>query len=281
VFERPSGTPTEFELLVRLTAIAAGAGPNADPVQLAEASLAGQVATATATATSVLSGCDPEEIMSRLGTGPIDEQILDFMIRTGHRGDGFGANPGGLTLAELKAHPHGLDLGPLTPRIPDGLATPSGKIEIGHEVLVADLARLEAAIEGAPGPQLMLVGRRQVRTANSWTHNVEVLVKGKEGCTAHMHPDDAAAIGVVTGERVDLASSAGSVSVEVEVTDSVMPGVVSVPYGWGHGLAGTRQSVASRHAGVNVNVLTDSSVIDPLSGNARLNGIPVTAAKAT
>ena len=127
---------------------------------------------------------------------------------------------------------------------------------------------------------MVLVGRRQLRTANSWTQNVPVLVRGKDTCVAQIHPDDAARLGLVDGAVATVSSAVGSIEVPVELTDAVMPGVVCIPYGWGHGLPGTRQAVAAGHAGVNVNVLTDASVIDPLSGNAVLNGIPVTIAPA-
>jgi anaerobic selenocysteine-containing dehydrogenase len=127
---------------------------------------------------------------------------------------------------------------------------------------------------------MLLIGRRQLRTANSWTQNVDVLVRGKESCVAQVHPDDATRLGLTDGGMAQVRSEAGMVKLPVEVTDVVMPGVVSIPYGWGHGLPGTRQRVASRHGGVNVNVLTAASVVDALSGTAVLNGIPVTVAPA-
>jgi anaerobic selenocysteine-containing dehydrogenase len=122
---------------------------------------------------------------------------------------------------------------------------------------------------------LVLVGRRDLRSNNSWMHNLGVLVKGKERCTIHVHPTDASRLGLDEGGRARVSSAAGAVDVPVEVTAAVMPGVVSIPHGWGHGGAGTMLGVASRHEGVNVNVLTDARLVDPLSGNAVLNGIPV------
>jgi anaerobic selenocysteine-containing dehydrogenase len=122
---------------------------------------------------------------------------------------------------------------------------------------------------------MVLIGRRQLRSNNSWMHNLEPLVKGKERCTAHVHPDDAARLGLVDGEPARVSSRAGVVEVPVEVTDAVMPGVVSIPHGWGHDADGVRMSVAAAHAGTNSNVLADEELIDPLSGNAVLNGIPV------
>jgi anaerobic selenocysteine-containing dehydrogenase len=122
---------------------------------------------------------------------------------------------------------------------------------------------------------MVLIGRRQLRSNNSWMHNLEPLVKGKEACTAHVHPDDAARLGLIDGARCRVASRVGEVEADVEVTDAVMPGVVSIPHGWGHGVEGTRMAVASRHPGTNSNVLADETQIDPLSGNAVLNGVAV------
>src|ERR671926_815218 len=127
---------------------------------------------------------------------------------------------------------------------------------------------------------MVLIGRRQLRSNNSWMHNLEPLVKGKESCTAHVHPDDASRLGLVNGERARVASRVGEIEVQVEVTDAVMPGVVSIPHGWGHGAPGTQMSVAAAHPGANSNALADETLIDPLSGNAILNGIPVRLAPA-
>ena len=274
VFERAG--PSEFQILVKLSAIAAGLGSDADPDAVAEAALGQRVQAAVGDADSPITGRDPAEIAMMLGERPVDERLVDFIIRVGHRGDCFGARPGGLTLEAVEAHVSGLDLGPLVPRLPGELSTPSGKIEIGATVLVDDLDRLFEEPPVEPGG-LKLVGRRQVRTANSWTHNVEVLVKGKDRCTVQINPDDAASRGVDDGDQVRVTSAVGAVTLRAEVTDATMAGVVSIPYGWGHGADGTRQSVASRFAGVNANVLTPSA-IDPLSGNAVLNGIAVEVA---
>jgi anaerobic selenocysteine-containing dehydrogenase len=203
--------------------------------------------------------------------------MLDFLLRTGPYGDAFGARPDGLTLAVLEAHPHGLDLGALEPRIPEVLRTPSGKIELAPEPLVADVVRLRADLERAPDA-MVLIGRRDLRSNNSWMHNLTVLVKGKPRCTAQLHPTDAAQIGLADGEVARVTSRAGTIDVPVEVTDAIMPGVVSIPHGWGHDRPGTALRVAAEHAGANSNLLADEEVLDPLSGNAVLNGIPVTIA---
>ena len=280
VFEREPGSPSEFEILVRLIAIAAGLGADADPAALASATLFAQIEESVADSASPIHGREPGEIAAALGERPAEEQLLDLLLRTGHRGDAFGGNPGGVSLELLERNPHGLDFGPLEPRVPDALATESGKVELAPPALLADLTRLEHALDVTAAGGMVLIGRRQLRTANSWNQNVPVLVRGKESCVAQLHPDDGERLGLVDGALATLRSVAGSIEVPVELTDVVMPGVVCVPYGWGHGLPGTRQKVAEAHAGVNVNVLTDSTAIDPVSGNAVLNGIPVTVAAA-
>jgi anaerobic selenocysteine-containing dehydrogenase len=203
------------------------------------------------------------------------ERILDLMLRVGAYGDAFGERPGGLTLDQLEENPHGIDLGPLRPRLPDVLRTPSGRIELAPEAIVADLPRLRDSLDAKRNGGMLLVGRRQLRSNNSWMHNLDALVKGKDRCTMLIHPDDAERLGLADGSAARVTSAAGSVDAPVEVTDTVMPGVVSIPHGWGHDAPGARMSVASEHAGVNSNVLADASRVEPLSGNAVLNGIPV------
>jgi anaerobic selenocysteine-containing dehydrogenase len=163
----------------------------------------------------------------------------------------------------------------LEPRIPEVLRTSSGRIELAPEPVVADVERLRAALSRSDNGGMVLIGRRQLRSNNSWMHNLEPLVRGKERCTAHVHPDDAARLGLVDGARARVSSRAGSVEVPVEVTDAVMPGVVSIPHGWGHSVDGIRMEIAAAHAGTNSNLLADETLIDPLSGNAVLNGVPV------
>ncbi|MDH3194039.1 MAG: molybdopterin oxidoreductase family protein, partial [Acidimicrobiia bacterium] len=132
-----------------------------------------------------------------------------------------------------------------------------------------------AAILDTPSTPFVLVGRRQLRSNNSWMHNVEVLVKGKERCTLMMNPADADVLGVDPGGSVTVTSEAGQVDAPVELSEDIMPGVVSLPHGWGHDDPEARLTVAARRPGVNSNVLSNRTDIDPLSGNARLNGIPV------
>jgi anaerobic selenocysteine-containing dehydrogenase len=180
----------------------------------------------------------------------------------------------------LEQSPHGIDLGPLAPRIPEMLRTPSGKVELAPEAIVGDIERLRAAMARERNGGMVLIGRRQLRSNNSWMHNLPALVKGKDSCTLHIHPDDAERLQLADGEQAVVRSVAGSLVASVEVTDEIMPGVVSIPHGWGHDAAGVRMGVASAHAGVNSNVLADESQVEPLSGNAVLNGIPVEVAPA-
>jgi anaerobic selenocysteine-containing dehydrogenase len=179
-----------------------------------------------------------------------------------------------LNLAVVEAHPHGIDLGALKPRVPEALRTPSGKIELAPELLVADVARLRSGLERPP-EAMVLIGRRDLRSNNSWMHNLEVLVKGRPRCTMHINPTDAARLGITDGGRARLTSRAGTLEAPVEITDAIMPGVVSIPHGWGHDAPGTRLRIAAAHAGVNSNRLADELALDPLSGNAVLCGIPV------
>jgi anaerobic selenocysteine-containing dehydrogenase len=273
VFEREG--PAEWELYMRLAGIIAGQGPNGDVGAFDDMVIQTLIQREVGAEGSRVAGRDPAELLEALEPRRGPERVLDFLLRTGSYGDGFGSDPEGLTLELLEENPHGIDLGPLSPRIPEVLRTPSGKIELAPEPIVGDIDRLRAALARRRNGELVLIGRRQLRSNNSWMHNLPALVKGKDRCTLHIHPDDAERLGLGDGVLALVRSAAGSVEAPVEVTDEIMPGVVSIPHGWGHDAAGVRMGVASAHAGVNSNVLADESQIDPLSGNAVLNGIPV------
>jgi len=278
VLQKDADAPEEWEILVKMGAILQGLGTEVDPSAMDDQNIFATVTSAVATSSSNISGRDADEILAMLnkdgrrGTA----RMLDFMLQTGPYGAAFGANPTGLSLDVLLANPHGVDLGALEPRIPEGLRTPTGMIELSPPQLIADLVRLEASIDKADDSQMLLVGRRDLKSNNSWMHNIKLLTKGSLSCTAHVHPDDAARLGLSDGGTVRITSRVGSVDAPVEVTDSVRQGVVSLPHGWGHGVAGTQMDVAAEKAGVNSNILTDDQVMDPLSGNAALNAIPVT-----
>jgi anaerobic selenocysteine-containing dehydrogenase len=275
VVDLAPGEMAESEILLRLANVVAGQGASADPADLDDAVVAGLVHKAVQREGSNVGGRDPDELLDALSSRRGPERILDLMLRTGPYGDGFGADPSGLTLAALETAPHGVDLGPLQPRIPEVLRTPTGKIELAPEPIVEDVARLRASLTRRRNGQMVLVGRRDLRSNNSWMHNLDILVKGKERCTLHLHPEDAERVGVADGDTACVRSSRGEVAVTVEVTDGIMPGVVSIPHGWGHGAAGADLSVAAGRPGVNSNLLADGDLFDPLSGNAVLNGIPV------
>ena len=196
---------------------------------------------------------------------------------------GLRAGPHRLSLGKVKAAPHGLDLGPLEPRLPGRLRHRDRRIQLAPAIYQRELARLDRALAEAPGPDaLILIGRRHLRSNNSWMHNSLRLVKGKPRCTLLMHPDDARARGLADGAMARLASPVGAVEVPVELTADLMPGVVSLPHGWGHHRAGARLNVAAAHAGVSMNDVIDPACVDELTGTAVLAGqaVTVTAAAA-
>jgi len=253
-------------------------GTDVDPSVIDDQMIAASVGSAIANSGSSIHGRDAEEIISALNAKGRRgaARMLDFMLQTGPYGAAFGANPTGVSLDVLLANPHGVDFGALEPRIPEMLRTPSGRIELSPPALLADMQRLYDSIAQIDPNQMLLVGRRELKSNNSWMHNIKVLTKGSLACTAQLHPDDAQRLGLTNGASVRIVSRVGEIEVPVDITDSVRPGVVSVPHGWGHDVAGTRMGVAAQKAGVNSNVLTDELKIDPLSGNAVLSGIPVT-----
>ena len=264
VLERPAEMPDEWETLLRLAAIAAGQDVPEDVGPLDDL-VARELARRSAgdgDADGLLAASAPRR-------GP--ERLLDLLLRCG---------PYDLTLADLEAAPHGIDLGPLTARLPDALRTPSGRIELAPEPIVADVPRLRAALDAPAGNGLVLVGRRQLRSNNSWMHNLPRLVSGPERCTLQVHPADAARLGLVNGGRARISGRTGAVEAPVEVTEAIRPGVVSLPHGWGHDASGARMGVAAGAAGVNSNVLADETLVDAPSGNAVLNGLPVTVVTA-
>jgi len=275
LFDVEDGMLPEWQILLRLAGVASGQGPDADIDALDGLVIGSLVQRELQDPASPLAGRDAGELVAALESRRGPERALDWMLRSGPYGDRFGDEPDGLTLERLEGAPHGIDLGPLEPRIPEVLRTPSGKIELAPEAIVADVERLEASLARGRNGAIVLVGRRQLRSNNSWMHNVPHLVRGKDRCTVHVHPDDARRLGLDDGGRARVSSERGSIEVPVEVTDAVMPGVVSIPHGWGHDDTEARLSVAADHAGANSNLLADETAVDPLSGNAVLNGIPV------
>ena len=270
------GRPDECEILARVALIALGMGTGADPALVDDQVITATLAREVADPHSPVAGRSAEELTALLPDGPGYERRLDMMLRLGPFGDAFGTKPDGLTLARLKDNPHGIDLGALTSRIPEILRTPSGMVELAPETILADVPRLLASLDSADG--FLLIGRRHLRSNNSWMHNLPALSGGSNRCTLQIHPDDAARLGVT--DLAVVTGPGGTLEVPVEITDAIRPGVVSLPHGWGHTAPGTRMSVAAQHPGVNVNSLLDDSLMDPLSGTAVLNGVPVEVAAA-
>jgi anaerobic selenocysteine-containing dehydrogenase len=266
VLPRAPGALPEWQILLKLAGIALGRGANADPIALDDERVAADV--------QKLAGAQADAVLATVSRWQGPERLLDLSLRAGPYGDGFGARPDGLTLEKVAARPGGIDLGPLQPRLPDVLRTPSGRIELAPPPLLAELAEARAEL-AAPVPDLLIVGRREVRSNNSWMHNLPTLAKGPERCTLLLHPADAARHGVVDGQRVTVTGPQGEVVAPVRISDEMMPGVVSLPHGWGHDLEGAALQRAAERPGANLNALLDDRLRDPLSGNAVLSGVPV------
>ncbi|HSH90343.1 MAG TPA: molybdopterin-dependent oxidoreductase [Ramlibacter sp.] len=266
VFSLPAGQLPEWATILKLVAILEGGHPDADPAQLAAEEFSrdakktfGEHADAIIEATSHLGG---------------PQRLLEVALRTGPYGDAFGRKPDGINLQKVQAAVGGIDLGELTPRMPDILRTPSGKIELAPPAIMADLRRPLDDLSAAAAP-MVIIGRREVRSNNSWMHNLPLLAKGPERCTALVHPDDAQRLGLADGAMARISNSTGVIEARVQVSADMMPGVVSLPHGWGHKLPGTRLSLASQRPGANLNDLLPEDGRDPLSGNAVLSGVPV------
>jgi anaerobic selenocysteine-containing dehydrogenase len=269
-----SDRPQEWELMLRLAGALVGTPiPDVDVRAMDDLYTQGIIHAACQGADTPLFGRDPADVFAGLrGVGP--ERMIDLGIRVGPWGDNLGGRPGGLTLDEVRRHPDGLRLGELEEgRLADVLTTPSRRIELVHPVLTDDIPRLAGRLDRT-GDDLVLTSRRHLRSNNSWLHNVAGLMRGKDRCTLLIHPQDAARHDVVDGQIAEVSTCAGSVDVVAEVTDEMMPGVVSLPHGWGHGLDGTRMDVANAHPGVNTNLLNPAAMVDVPSNTQVVNGVP-------
>ncbi|MFE7776738.1 molybdopterin-dependent oxidoreductase [Streptomyces sp. NPDC057445] len=259
-----AGAMDECEIHARLILAVSGMH-GADPSAVDDMVIDGSLAKAVADPRSPVHGQDPGELAARLTGARGPERRLDMMLRLG---------PYDLTLDDLLEHPHGVDLGPLKPRLGQVLRTRSGRVELLPGPVAADLPRLRRAL-GERDDRLVLVGRRHLRSNNSWMHNIAALNGGSNRCTLQIHPADAARLGLADGATARIKADGGELEVPVEITDAVRTGVVSLPHGWGHDRPGTRMSVAAARPGVNVNQLLDGTLLDPLSGTAVLNGFAV------
>ncbi len=273
VLPRAPGQLAEWEILLKLAAIAGGRGAGTD-VNTFDDEL-------TAADVQRVAGDHSAHVMKVVsGRGP--ERLIDLALRAGPYGDRFGLRPDGISLAKLLATEGGVDLGPLAPRLPEALRTPSGRVELAPPSLMADLARAAQRLD-EPAAELVVVGRRQVRSNNSWMHNLPTLAKGRNRCTLLVNPADASRLGLQDGGHARIArrnDNAAAVVAQVEVTAEMMPGVVSLPHGWGHDLPGSRLQVAAVQPGASLNAVLDERVRDPLSGNAVLSGVAVAVTAA-
>lgn len=275
----PDGQLDEWQVLLSLAAIVLGL-PTPIDLDQADAFVARQTADVlVADPHARVAVRDADAVLAAVGDRHGPERMLDLLFRAGPYGDGFDPDADGLTLAALEAAPHGIDHGPMQPRVPDVLRTDSGRIELAPPALLEALSALEGELD-QPAAPLVLIGRRHLRTNNSWSHNTPGLNRGRSLCVLQVHPEDAQRYGLIDGGRAKLRSVAGAIEVDVEVTDDLRTGVVSLPHGFGHDLDGVELSVARQRGGANTNVLTDRFAVDPLSGTAVLNGIPVEVAPA-
>jgi anaerobic selenocysteine-containing dehydrogenase len=271
VFQATDTTPDEIGILARLTLSILGMGTDVSTRVVDDQIIAFVLNKEVNDPDSPVSDRNVDELITMLHDGPGYERRLDMMLRLGPFGDAFGVRPEGLTLQRLIDSPHGIDLGALTPRIPEILRTPSGKVELAPEPILEDIPRLLASI--GCSDDFLLIGRRHLRSNNSWMHNLPALTGGTNRCTLQIHPADASALGI--NDIAEVTGAAGKLTVPVEITTKIRQGVVSLPHGWGHGEPGTRMRIAEREPGVNVNRLHDGSLLDPLSGTAVLNAVPV------
>ena len=284
VFAAPAGQPPEWQNLLRLVGILRGRPADCDIHALDDELLADDLRRSA--------GDKAPAMLQALAAWQGPERLVDLALRTGPYGDGFGfglngASADGLTLAKVAAQPGGIDLGPLQARLPEVLRTPSGLVELAPALLLADLPRALAELvnpltnpltspPASPADgDLLIIGRRDVRSNNSWMHNLPTLAKGPDRCTLLVHPLDAQHHGLVDGGMAQVQRGKATLLAPVVISTAMMPGVVSLPHGWGHGLAGSRLQVAAERPGANLNRVLDDSLIDPLSGNAVLSGVAV------
>ncbi|HSW23501.1 MAG TPA: molybdopterin-dependent oxidoreductase [Burkholderiaceae bacterium] len=272
------GQLDEWEIMCRVASAIDGSNATAQAVD--EQLLRSMLRAEARDPNSPIADRELEAIVAALGARRGPERLVDLLLRVGPWGEGFGRRPTGLTLDKLLAHPHGIDLGPLEPRLPEVLRTPDGMIDIAPPMLLADLPRLQEAMAQPRDDTaaLQLIGRRHLRSNNSWMHNTATLMTGAERCTLRLSPADAQARGLESGDLATLRSQAAELVVPVELSDRLPDGVVSLPHGWldDGDAPDLRLRTAQARPGVNSNRLTDPREVDAPSWTAVLNGIPVT-----
>ena len=265
LFDLPDGWVHDWELILRLRGLCAGTKNRDIDIEAMEDNYFTTLCENIGAEPPIASSALPER-------GP--ERILDLAIRMGPYGDNFGQHPEGLKLADFKTRPEGIALGRTRTHLEDILKTPSGKIEMAPELILADLSRLNRAL-GNVQPDMVLVSRRHLSSMNSWMHNVDVLMRGQHRCTVHIHPQDAQRLDIANGQPVSISSSEDTITVTAELTPHIRQGVVSLPHGWGHDTEGANMLIAKQHAGANSNRLSPPDLTDVPSRTAVVNGIPV------
>ena len=268
----PPGTPEAWQVMLKLSGIFMGMADR--PLKDVDDAVFNQLAGNLVKRNCPWPGLTFDEVAAKLAGSSGPTRTIDMLLRIGPYGDGFGRRPEGLTLAKVRAAEHGIDLGPHTPRLREIVNTASGKVELAPPLMANDIARLCTDM-ARRDREIILIGRRNLRTTNSFMHNLPALMKGREVCTLQMSPQDARRIGVSDGSAARVTSRVGSVVAPVQISEDLMPGVVSLPHGWGHNVEASRISVAKQHAGTNANALTDDRAYDSASGAAILFGTPV------
>ena len=272
VFDAPAGSLHDCDIMCELVARLKGIEPD-EADELALRMLYDQLRDQG----NPVSGRIPfDSALAALTEPGGQDRMFELLVRTGPYGDHFGERPEGLTIAKLKAEPHGVDFGPMQPRITEVVFLPGGKIDLAPALITCDLPRLERWIAEGHPDGLHLLGRRHMRSFNTWMHNLPSLAKGPHPCTLLMHPSDAERRGIVDGQPVRITSRTGTIEAPVQLSDEMREGVVSLPHGWGH----DDQEVPGQHrakarAGVNYDLLADESLMDVPSCNTNLNYIPV------
>jgi anaerobic selenocysteine-containing dehydrogenase len=271
VFAPPAGHPPEWQTMMRLAAIVRGR--RADEGLALDDEL-------TSDEVRRVAGDHAGAVLKAVSARSGPERLLELSLRSGPYGDQFGLRPDGLNLDRIAAAPGGIDLGELQPRVPEMLRTPSGRIEAAPDVLLRDLQAALAGLDSA-APEFVIIGRRDVRSNNSWMHNLPTLAKGPERFTLMVNPGDALRLKLHDGALARIGRDGHSVLAPVELSDAMSPGVVCLPHGWGHDRPGAQMSLAAQRPGASLNDVLDDRLRDPLSGNAVLSGVGVTIEAAT
>lgn len=269
VFEPDADTRGQFQLLLEISARMNGMSA----ADLNAMMLDGMIAHITAA--PELNSLSPDLIKEKTAAYTDGERLLDILLRVGPYGDKFDDSNKGLNLERVKAEQHGIDLGPLQSVLPELLRTENRRLRLVHDLIAADIPRMLAALEREPA-EMLLIGRRHIRDMNSWLHNIDHYARGKNRCTLIINPVDASRIGLSHGGQARIKTRVGDEQVEVAISDEIMPGVVSLPHGFGHRSKETQQSIArGKTPGVSANDLVDDEVLDIPSGTSVVNGVPI------